>query len=194
MRRRFFYLPLLLTALAGGLVTLRVLGSAGGSAPPPAAATGAIDYARQCAPCHGHQGQGSADAPSFRDRPLLTEAFVARTMHTPPHAVSADTLSDPTLARIVAYLQANIVGQDLAPPGTARLEQGYDLYHAYCLECHGIFGQGQYGLGPAINVYPPHSLAFIESAVVQSHPSAPLAQANADERRWLAYYVQSLAE
>lgn len=159
-----------------------------------ALADGRGAYEARCAPCHGLNGEGIV-GPSFRDLPLLTEAFVLDRVRRGPEvmsAFSAEELPDALVSQITTYLQTEIVGKDVPAWTEEEIAQGRELYIEYCRECHAAFGQGRENLGPAINRWPPMSITRIVEGGLLPLPNMPRLPITPEELRLVAAYVQHM--
>ncbi|HWC11563.1 MAG TPA: c-type cytochrome [Acidimicrobiales bacterium] len=128
--------------------------------PPPGqarvdpVAVGRHLYLRDCAFCHGNDGQGTARAPSVIDAtngPALTD-FMLRTGRMPVNAPRDPTThSEPTygeeeIRALVRYMEREFPtpGPDIprVDPRGGDLSTGQQLYQAHCGACHATTGIG----------------------------------------------------
>lgn len=148
--------------------------SAGTVARAPAADTpGAMLYRRDCASCHGPQGEGSPRGTPLAGTGAAGADFMLATGRMP--LVTDEVRRRPTYdekerAALVDYVSSLAPGPDVPEldlPG-ADLGRGGTLYRAHCARCHGTTGAGTalaFGaLAPPIGDVPPVQLA--ESAIV----------------------------
>ncbi len=130
-------------------------GPAGGSS-PPAASAGQVTqaeaqglYLRNCASCHGPQGQGTAVAPTLVGVGAASADFNLRTGRMPLGApgqqpVRHDPVFDEQqIEALVAYVAS--FGQGPGIPQVSAggdLREGWRLYTANCAACHAATGSG----------------------------------------------------
>lgn len=93
----------------------------------------AVVFPRQCAACHGSEGEGGVgpDLRTWHGTIEETAAIIAQGGRVMP--AFSPTLNDDQIAIVAAYLD------DLV---------GITTYGNYCAACHGTFGEG--GVGPSL--------------------------------------------
>ena len=145
-----------------GLLSSRFLMIYNAEAAAPPAPTlqrfslGQVLYVRQCADCHGWEGQGEGPltavlAAKPRNLRASTALFrqnsdvqiVARVLYgTPLMAIRPEALPyrEDELAALAAYIRT------LPTTNWAEIEQGKGVYDSLCAACHGLYGRGD-GLG-----------------------------------------------
>jgi ubiquinol-cytochrome c reductase cytochrome c subunit len=154
-------------SLAGGLVVLFAAVGACTAARPPspapyqargveqeaATADGQVLYERDCAWCHGGQGQGTTFGPNLDgalDGGAYTD-FMLSTGRMPldsprQRAMRSDPrYDDAQIAAIVAYVSSFGGSGPPVPepnPAAGDLSRGEQLYQENCAACHGITGIG----------------------------------------------------
>ena len=117
---------------------------------------GQVLYLRQCADCHGWEGQGdgpltavlAAKPRNLRESTALFKQnsdaqIIARILYgTPLLAIRSQSLpyDEEELAGLVAHLRK------LPTTNWAAIEQGKGVYDSLCAACHGLYGHGD-GLG-----------------------------------------------
>ena len=117
---------------------------------------GQVLYLRQCADCHGWEGQGdgplaavlAAKPRNLRESTALFRKssdaqIVARVLYgTPLIAIRSEALpyKEDELAALAAHLRK------LPTTNWAEIEQGKGVYDSLCAACHGLYGHGD-GLG-----------------------------------------------
>lgn len=126
--------------------------------PPPedlsAANLGGFLYARDCAFCHGNQGQGTERAPGLRswpNGPALND-FMLRTGRMPisheqePTRHRDPVYSEDEIQAVVAFVdtQFDPPGPDIpeVDPATGDIAVGQQLYQLHCAACHATTGIG----------------------------------------------------
>lgn len=164
--RRLTALAFGLTAFAVGLVGCSSSGhNAQGNAGPyrPAAGypnpastpvTGFQLFARDCAWCHGAQGQGSANGPALAgasNGPALTDFMLSTGRMPIVDTDQKDALhqksiySRAEIDELVAYVSAFNANGPPVPTvnlSAGSLTQGASLYQANCAACHSVTGEG----------------------------------------------------
>jgi ubiquinol-cytochrome c reductase cytochrome c subunit len=154
-----------------------------GLANPPGAATGRQLFARDCAWCHGDNGQGTARAPDLRtgtNGPALTD-FELRTGRMPLVNLSEPVrrrpvfYSEQQIEAVVGYV-ASFGGKGPAipspHPSMGARALGEQLYQANCAACHSTTGVGG-ALTPFSHEVParPHAAGrFVAPRVTQATP------------------------
>jgi len=129
-----------------------------GTDPPPAQDPGAALYGAYCALCHGEQGEGYAadnanalNNPDFlavADDDFLRAALRQGRPGTPMSAWGSEwggPLSDDDLDTLVAHIrnwETREPVDTLAITVEGEIDRGQDIYDVYCLDCHGVDGNG----------------------------------------------------
>ncbi len=147
----------------GGWIVLLALSTAvlvgSGWAPVPAAAvedgeqvTGAEAeqlYLRNCASCHGPQGEGTALGPSLVGVGAASANFYLRTGRMPLGAPGQQPVRHPPvfdeaqIAALVAYVARFGDGPEIPQVAAGGdLREGWRLYTANCAACHAATGSG----------------------------------------------------
>jgi ubiquinol-cytochrome c reductase cytochrome c subunit len=176
--------PLLVASLATAAVLLAGTGSGSAAptphppiAPSPAPGTtpisgpvqaGRILFLRDCAWCHGSQGQGGDFGPNLQGVGAQSADFMLSTGRMPIPMVEAQPPRKPphyTLGQIdqlVAFVASLGPGSAIprVDPGAGDLATGSDLYEENCAACHsstGIGGALTSGLQapPLVDSHPP---------------------------------------
>lgn len=146
-----------------GVPAIWLHGSAGAQE-DAAEADGAFLFARDCASCHGSQGQGTGFAPSIQEAGAAGIDFVLRTGRMPlertvgyPELAEGapvrrgSTLpagepaySPPQIAAIVDHTRSFVSGPEVPEVsiGTAAARDGATLYQNNCAACHAWSGVG----------------------------------------------------
>lgn len=126
--------------------------------PPPEELTGVhlggYLYARDCAFCHGNQGQGTERGPGLRSWPngaALTD-FMLRTGRMPigherePTVHEDPVYSEAEIRSVVAFVELEFEppGPDIpvVDPATGDIAAGQQLYQQHCASCHATTGIG----------------------------------------------------
>ena len=120
-----------------------------------AAPDGATLFARNCAACHGEDGNGGIGVPlslpSFQA--TVDDAYLHKTIRIgrPGRVMPAFTqLSDAEVDAIVKYLRSWHKGTHPAystKPIAGNVGRGEKLFGKYCAGCHGAKGEGSHGTG-----------------------------------------------
>jgi ubiquinol-cytochrome c reductase cytochrome c subunit len=158
--RRFLSLGPVL-ALGAGLFV--VLSPQRPSAPSSDLTDAQPIYLRDCASCHGAQGDGTANGPSLdRTGPALTD-YMLTTGRMPIDAPHAEVVrrtpryDSETIVELVAYVASLHPGVGPAVPeidlAGAHMAPGGEDFRLACAACHQVAGQGgalRYGEAPSL--------------------------------------------
>ncbi len=113
-------------------------GDEGASLPPRDAESGEVYYQRECALCHGLKGEGtSRGSPLRRTNPYYGTSTIregrtnSKPYDIPMPSYSEQDLPKKKLAEIWSFLRKESVSRS-----------GEGLYNSYCMNCHGIKGEG----------------------------------------------------
>jgi mono/diheme cytochrome c family protein len=153
-------------------------------------------FLRWCSGCHGIGGVGNV-GPAFTDWLVLPVDFVQLRVRQGPQVMyefSPTDVPDADVAKIGAYLAAEVVGTSLVERSAEELAQGRELYLTYCTECHGSLGFGKQDVGPVLNIYPPMSITRIVEGGLLPLPGMPRLTITPDELRLVAAYIQNWAK
>jgi ubiquinol-cytochrome c reductase cytochrome c subunit len=157
------------------------------TAPQLGPTNGFVLYQRDCAWCHGNEGQGTANGPTLlagTAGPALTD-FMLSTGRMPidfpgqKNATRRETPYTPAeIAGIVDYVRS------LRPPGPdvpvvdlsrGNLAQGRELFQENCAACHSTTGTGgalATGKAAAVNGFrQPGSIGLIAPSLLQASPT-----------------------
>src|SRR3954447_1463518 len=165
LRRLYALGPLL--AIAAGLAAA-ALGHHGSAAAQRGADPAAVEqiYLRDCAFCHGAQGEGSKYGPDLkRSGPALTDYEVSTGRMPLPHPGAEVVRRTPRYDRdtndgLVSYVSSIAPGGTPIPKldlASADRAQGGEDYRLACAACHQAAGQGgalRYGEAPALHSTP----------------------------------------
>jgi ubiquinol-cytochrome c reductase cytochrome c subunit len=121
--------------------------------PSPSSAqeqAGKLIYLRDCAWCHGAEGEGSTFGPTLIGTGPASADFMLSTGRMPiPKVEVQPNRRPPAYARgqiddLVAYIAALGVGPPIPPvdPAAGNLGEGADLYERNCAACHSSTGVG----------------------------------------------------
>lgn len=166
-------------AAGAGIAIGVLLGTADAADDAPAERTlsqGRDLYTRNCAQCHGPQGQGASlgerPVPAIDDDPIALLRAVMAAGRMPPdepaEAFDSGVRSEPLPAgerdAILAYVDEEFdLSGDVAPPPEGDPAPGQDLYATNCAACHGSTGgggvAGRGALTPALTEYKPQTIA-----------------------------------
>jgi len=128
--------------------------SGGLTSPTPGPLNGFVLYARDCAWCHGAQGQGSANGPALTggtNGPALTDFMLSTGRMPLVSPDQKDALHQPSiydmaeidaLVAYVATLNASGPPVPTVDLGAGSLTEGASLYQANCAACHSVTGEG----------------------------------------------------
>jgi len=145
---------LLFLALLGAAATLTALTEGAGAAPRAAAPMtttsdeGRQVFLRDCAWCHGDQGEGTQFGPTLQQSGEAAADFYLRTGRMPLKTSDQEAepgppaYSDSTIRALVSYVGSLGVGEpmpDLAPGDVAA---GRRAFLANCAACHSSSGTG----------------------------------------------------
>jgi mono/diheme cytochrome c family protein len=179
----------------------------------PDLGAGRAGFARECAPCHGRAGEGSAIAPPLAaaDNPITkTEGAVYATMSygiataamRPFRTFDAQSMRN-VIAAVVALPRLIGVRRDGWAPAKGDSARGEAAYARACSGCHGPRGQG----GDAPGIGRPAFLAaaddgYLKATIVRGRPGTTMpafgqpslqhAQLDAGEVADLVAYLRSL--
>lgn len=131
------------------------------------AESGRALYALHCAPCHGREGQGriQGNATALNNQDFLmvaSDEFLRTTIalgrrETEMRAWSQEAggpLRPTEIEDVIAFFrtwQREVPQLPLRRVGRGDPSQGRKLYERACANCHGWQGQGELGMGPALN-------------------------------------------
>jgi quinol---cytochrome-c reductase cytochrome c subunit len=140
----------IVTAVVAGVGAGRSVGHAAPVAQPSPANAGKMLYLRDCAFCHGSQGEGTPVAPSVRDSGAMAADFylstgrmpVAKPINDPPRRPPAYDREQ--INQLVAYVASLGQGPPIPTvnPGAGDLGEGAELYALNCAACHSSAGIG----------------------------------------------------
>lgn len=146
------------------------------------AQAGAAAYARDCAPCHGERGEGTALGPPLAardrrpDRGAIYRALVEGVPGTAMPRYSAyDAGALRALIEFVATLPRVETSRVKWRLGRGDLTEGAALYAEVCAGCHGSRGEG--GLGPALANPGFRAVAtpeFVATTIVRGRAGTPM--------------------
>jgi ubiquinol-cytochrome c reductase cytochrome c subunit len=113
-------------------------------------------YNRDCAYCHGPEGEGAARGPSLVDVGAASAYFWVATGRMPiEDATEQPRRRDPAyppeeVDALVDYVATFGEGPDIPPVDAAAgdLQRGHELYQDHCAACHSGDGQGGVMAGP----------------------------------------------
>ena len=156
MRLYMYWLMLLLFALAGAA---------------QAAPDGAQLFARNCAVCHGENGNGGVGVPlALPDfQYSVPDSYLAKTIRLgrPGRVMPAFTnLSDAEVQALVKYIRTWAPGKPVGlsdAPVKGNVEHGKQLFAQHCAACHGANGQG--GAGTGVTFSRPRNLPIMPPAL-----------------------------
>jgi len=123
----------------------------GAPTPAPTAGPGRELYMRDCAYCHGTQGEGGTEGPSLIGVGAASADFMLSTGRMPISKPEAQPLRRPPaytpeqIRDLVAFVSALGPGGPPIPavdPARGSLGQGAALYEENCAACHGSVGVG----------------------------------------------------
>jgi cytochrome c oxidase cbb3-type subunit 3 len=150
----------------GALILMRALAFAD-QALSELAERGQMLYAQHCAECHGPEGQGRAqgNATALNNPDFLawaSDGFLQTTIargrrSTEMRGWARDAggpLDADEIRALVAFLhtwQQDIPKPPMPQVGRGNADRGRRLYEMACANCHGWDGQGELGMGPALN-------------------------------------------
>jgi ubiquinol-cytochrome c reductase cytochrome c subunit len=147
-------LALLIMAAAGLWLTtmLRSGPAVAGGGTPYAGSTGDTGqkvYLRDCAWCHGIQGQGTSRGPDLRDSGPAYVDFMVRTGRMPllqpdtSHRAERPRYDSATISALVQYVGEQLgSGEPLPRLTTGNIVSGRTLFLANCAACHSSSGTG----------------------------------------------------
>lgn len=172
------------------------------SATPAEVHHGREVYLRDCAYCHGNQGEGSQWAPSLKTSGVAYADFMLRTGRMPLSSVDASVQEGPpsykpsTIDALDAYIGTFSLGPPKPPVERGNPYEGRSLFLANCAPCHSasgtgmivtngawapeLFGSSKQVVGDAVRVGP------------QAMPKFTDKQLTADQVDGIASYVQQL--
>src|SRR3954447_1004828 len=165
LRRLYALGPLL--AIAAGLAAA-ALGHHGSAAAQRGADPAAVEqiYLRDCAFCHGSQGEGTKYGPGLKGSgPALVDYEVSTGRMPLPHPGAEVVRRTPvydraTINELVSYVSSLMPGGPPIPQlnlAAADRAQGGEDYRLACAACHQAAGQGgalRYGEAPALHSTP----------------------------------------
>jgi len=124
---------------------------AAGPGASPTAGPGRELYLRDCAYCHGAQGEGGAQGPPLAGVGAASADFMLSTGRMPVSKPEQQTLRRPPvytpeqIRELVAFVASLGPGGPAIPdvdPARGSLGQGAELYEENCAACHGSVGAG----------------------------------------------------
>src|SRR5439155_16824806 len=116
----------------------------------PAAAAGQVVYLRDCAWCHGNQGQGTDRGPSLIGVGAASADFMLSTGRMPIPKVeqqprrAAPAYDPEQIGQIVSFVASLGPGLPIprVDPAAGTLAEGEELYELNCAACHSSTGVG----------------------------------------------------
>jgi cytochrome c oxidase cbb3-type subunit 3 len=141
---------------------------------PVSAQTGAELFARNCAACHGNEGNGGVGVPlALPDfQQSVSDEFLTQTIrHGRPGRVmpAFKNLSDAEVALLVKHLRSwrpEGAPREVVQVRPGNAEHGKQLFAKNCSACHGAQGEGGHGTG--VTFSRPRDLPIIAPALNNS--------------------------
>jgi len=148
--------PLLLTLVAAPLVGPGPVGAAAQPASEPLPPNGEFLYLRDCAYCHGVDGEGTPQGQSLRDVGPAEAHYTIDTGRMPKERPDSDRRRQPSqyteaeTAALVEHMRRFLAPEPDIPQVDIRkgdLAEGGELFQANCASCHQWGGAGGALLG-----------------------------------------------
>ena len=173
------------------------------AAPPAEIRRGKEVFLRDCAWCHGKEGDGSQYAPSLKGVGTAAADFMLRTGRMPLQSVNQSVERGPaaydpaTIDAIDAYIATFTVGppKPSMEPGTDPYE-GRSLFLANCAPCHSASGTGMIvtngAWAPELFPDSPQEVGDAVRTGPNAMPAFTDKQIDDDQLHNIATYVQQL--
>ncbi len=201
--------------LLGAAAAVTALAGGASSAPPPrpvAAAAGTVAqapsgeevYLRDCAWCHGNQGEGTGRAPTLAESGAATADFYLRTGRMPLASPDEEARRGPpayppeTIDALVEYVSSLGTGEPVPSVGSGDLYAGRELFVQNCAACHSSSGTGVIVTGgqPAPELFETDPTQVAEAIRIGPGQMPPFGEDHLDEQEVddIVTYVDSLGE
>lgn len=196
------------TAYAGGAVadptvspTPTPNGSAGRTGP---GGTGRQVFLRDCAWCHGQQGQGTQSGPSLKGVGAQAVDFYVRTgrmpLDSPDQRVERGPAQypDDVISDLVDYVGALVGGPAVPVVSAGDVARGRRLFISNCAACHSASGTGMVLQGGQVapELFETHSTQIAEAMRIGPGPMPTFSdrQLEQEEVDDVVTYVQQLGD